>query len=141
MQTGSRQDYRLFDIERILAIVAFVLDKILRRFYMSLEQIPGNLDLKMVKGDDFICQFNVPYNASGYTFTTNVYETNDGIHVIPTSMAVQTSVLSIVQASFYASITSLFDSVSGTARHNWEMKYIDDVGLIRSFISGRLEVI
>jgi hypothetical protein len=116
---------------------------------MALEQVPGNLDIKIVKGDDFICQFNVPFSTSGYTFITNVYDSSGTTYSILTSASVQSSILSIVQTTFYASVTSLFTPISNNDSHNinisnssyWKMSYIDNSNLNRTFISGYLEAV
>jgi hypothetical protein len=116
---------------------------------MALEQVPGNLDLKLVNGDDFICQFNIPFSTSGYTFITTVYDSSGTTYSILTSNSPQTSVLSIVQTTFYASITSLLTPVSSNDTHDinitnssyWKMTYIDGDGLFRTFISGYLEAV
>jgi hypothetical protein len=116
---------------------------------MALEQVPGNLDIKLVKGDDFICQFNVPFDASGYTFTTTVYDSSGTSYSILTSASVQSSILSIIQTTFYASVTSLFTPISDNDSHavnitnssHWKMRYSDGSSLIRTFISGYLEAV
>jgi hypothetical protein len=116
---------------------------------MALEQVPGNLDLKLVKGDDFICQFNVPFSTSGYTFITNVYDSSGTTYSILTSASVQSSILSIVQTTFYASTTSLFTPISSNTLHAinisnssyWKMSYTDNSNLVRTFISGYLEAV
>lgn len=116
---------------------------------MALEQVPGNLDLKLVKGDDFICQFTLPFDATGYIFTTNVYDISGTTYSILTSKSITSSVLSTVQTTFYASITNIFTLVSINDSHAinisnssyWDMKYVDNYGLIRTFISGYLEVV
>ena len=116
---------------------------------MALEQVPGNLDLKLVKGDDFICQFNIPFDCSGYIFATIIDDPNAATSIsVLTSCSVQSSILSIVQTTFYASVTSLL-TVSDNTSHsinisnstNWKMKYTDNNNLIRTFLSGYLEAV
>jgi hypothetical protein len=117
---------------------------------MALEQVPGNLDLKIVQGDDLILQFNVPFSCSGYTFVTTVDDpTATTSFSIVTVCSVQSSISSIVQTTFYASITSLLTPISENTSHavnitnsnTWKMKYTDNNNLIRTFISGYLEVV
>ena len=117
---------------------------------MALEQVPGNLDLKLVKGDDFICQFNIPFDCSGYTFTSTIDDPNAVTSIsVVTSCSVQSSILSIVQTTFYASVTSLLSPISENTSHamnitnsnTWKMKYTDNTGLIRTFLSGYVEAV
>jgi hypothetical protein len=116
---------------------------------MALEQVPGNLDLKIVKGDDLSLQFNVPFSCSGYTFTTTVYDSSGTTFSIVTSTSVQSTILSIVQTTFYASATSLFTPISNNDSHNinitnssyWKMVYVDNNNFTRTFISGYLEAV
>jgi hypothetical protein len=116
---------------------------------MALEQVPGNQDIKLVKGDDLSLQFNIPFSCSGYTFTTTVYDSSGTSYSILTSSTVQSSILSIVQTTFYASVTSLFTPVSSNDSHDinitnssyWKMVYIDNNSFTRTFISGYLEAV
>jgi hypothetical protein len=116
---------------------------------MALEQIPGNLDLKIVKGDDLILQFNVPFSVSGYTFITNVYDSSGTTYSILTSATVQSSILSIVETTFYASTTSKFTPISENTSHainitnssHWKMVYVDNNNYTRTFISGYIEAV
>jgi hypothetical protein len=113
-----------------------------------IEQIPGNQDLRIVKGDDFPISFSAPFNASGFTFTTIAYYENTSGTSILTTCSVQSSILSIITVNFQASVTNNFTSISYNKNHSlnyepfyWKMKYIDNGGLTRTFIDGLLEVL
>ena len=117
---------------------------------MALEQVPGNLDLKLVKGDDLPLSFNVPFDATGYTFTTTIDDPNAITSIsILTTCTTQSSILSVVKSYFVASVTSLLTPVSDNTSHainitnstTWKMKYADSNGLIRTFISGYIEAV
>lgn len=117
---------------------------------MALEQIPGNLDLKLVQGDDLNLLFNLPFDTTGYVFSTSVQEINSTTTIsILTSSTVQSSILSILYVTFLASITNNFVPISNNDSHDinignssiWKIRYIDNNGLTRTFISGYLEVV
>jgi hypothetical protein len=116
---------------------------------MALEQVPGNLDLKLVKGDDFNISFNIPFDATSYVWTTSVYDLSGTTYSIITSASVQSSILTIVRCTFHASVTSLFTPISDNTSHAinitnssyWKMKYVDSTNNIRTFISGYLEAV
>ena len=108
---------------------------------MALEQIPGDLDIKLAKGDDLILQWNIPFNIAGYTWDMHVHLTNEGPVSIPVVATASTSVLGILHTTFYASTTSVFADTSNGDKHSWILKYVDDEGLTRSFIAGLLEVV
>jgi hypothetical protein len=65
---------------------------------------------------------------------------------VPTTVVVQSSVLSDLQISFLSSITSVLTSsdndsenINITNSNYWKTKYVDNSGLKRTFISGYLE--
>jgi len=105
----------------------------------DLEQVPGTLNLKFVAGDDLSVVCNVPFNASGYTWITTAHKENEGSINIPVTASVQTSILTIVTSIFYASTTSSFVTTNGIS-HSWKLKYTDNVGLIKTFITGTVSV-
>jgi hypothetical protein len=116
---------------------------------MALEQVPGNLDLKLVKGDDFNISFNIPFDATSYVWATTIYDSSGTSYTIPTTCTVQSSILSIVRTTFLASTTSKLTPISDNDSHAinisnssyWKIKYVDSTSLTRTFISGYLEVV
>lgn len=107
----------------------------------DLEQVPGTLNLKFPAGDDVNIKFSMDFNASGYTWIVTAHKENEGSITIPVAASVQTSVLTIVQATFYASTTTNFVTTGGDIMHSWKMKYEDDAGLVRTFLSGTVSII
>jgi hypothetical protein len=108
---------------------------------MGVDQIPGDCPLKIVQGDDLLLSFNIPFDISGYTWTVQAHHVNEGNINIPFNTQVQSSVLSIIQTNFYSSITSLLDRTENNKYHSWVMSYVDTNDLVRTLITGTIEVI
>ena len=107
----------------------------------TLEQVAGIMDIKVSQEDDLIFTFQLPFNASGYSWFLTAHEYNGVDHSIPIISSVQSSILTYLQATFYASVISSFDISSANKEHSYKLKYIDDNGLSRRFIEGALEVV
>ena len=103
---------------------------------MGIEQIPGDCPLKLVKGDDLLISFNIPFDATGYIWNITIHHVNEGEILVPYITTVQSSVLTILQTNFYSSITTLLDSTFNGNYHTWKIKYIDPNSIIRTFITG-----
>lgn len=104
-----------------------------------LEQIGGQCDIKLVHGNDWIPQFTVPFDTTDYIFTTSVFlnGSTDAIN-IPTAHT-PGSAQSIIQCTFYGSVTTVFGITQQAFLHNWKMDYLDDQQLVRTFLAGTLE--
>lgn len=108
---------------------------------MSIQQIPGDCPIELVKGDDLILQFNIPFDITDYVWTSYVHLANEGDVHLSVAATPTTSVLGVLQIPFYASVTTTFANTSNGDTHSWVLKYVDDAGLVRSFISGVVEVL
>lgn len=108
---------------------------------MAVEQLPGDCPLKLVQGDDFIIQFNLPFDITSYTWECKVHKRNANTISVPIAASVTSSVLGVIQTSFYASITSILDTTIPNEEHSWYVRYTSDQGLQRTLLSGILEVV
>jgi hypothetical protein len=108
---------------------------------MSLEQVPGTCPLKITQGDDATFLYNLPFDGTLYSFEMIVHECNNGEFSIPLTASVQSSVLTILQAKFYASTTSALDITSAGKYHSYFMRWTDASGLKRKFAADQLEVV
>jgi hypothetical protein len=109
----------------------------------DLEQVPGTMSIKVSQEDDLIYTWQVPFNASGYSWIMTAHECNGTNYDIPIAVSVQTSVLTYVQATFHSSVLSLFNVTSSVPdrKHSYVLRYTDTNSLTRRFISGELEVV
>jgi hypothetical protein len=109
----------------------------------DLEQVAGTMSIKVSQEDDLVFTWQVPFNASGYSWIMTAHECNGSNYTIPIAASVQTSVLTYVQATFYASVLSTFDITSTVPdrKHSYTLKYTDTDNLTRRFITGDLEVV
>jgi hypothetical protein len=104
-----------------------------------LEQIGGQCDIKLVHGDDWIPQFTVPFDTTGYTFTTSVFLNGSTTAIDILTTHTPGSVSSVIQCSFYGSTTTIFGTTNPAFLHSWKMDYLDDQQLVRTFLAGTLE--
>ena len=106
----------------------------------DLEQIPGTLNLKFPAGDDLVVQYNIPFNASSYTWVQTLHKGNQGNITIPISSSVQTSVLTIVLSTFYSSTTSAFVTSTDRIQHSHRLKATDPNGIVRTYVEGTVTI-
>jgi len=106
---------------------------------MAITQVPGKLDIKISRGDDFNIQFNIPFDISDYSWTFIVSETNRGPKNIQLVTQATSSVEGIIQAIFPASTTSAMAPTTPTKPHTWRLRGTSSAGA-RTFIAGLFEL-
>jgi hypothetical protein len=109
----------------------------------ELTQEPGYQNIKFVPGDDLVFQWNIPFDITSFTFTMTAHKENGKDYIIPTTKGSITSTLSVLQARFYASVTSAFQQLTTDLDEEvgrYVLKYVDGSNLTRSFISGLIKI-
>lgn len=106
----------------------------------TVEQIPGELDITVVQGDDYSIQLTEAVNYSGYTFIANVHELNGGLSTCTTSL-VSSAASSTVQVDFPSSLTSALAVTGSDGSHNWKCVQTDTSGLTRTWVKGAFKVL
>lgn len=106
----------------------------------SLEQIPGDLDITVVQGDDYNLQLSVDENYSGYTFVTTIHPIHGSTLSATTTLSAGSAV-STIQISFTATTTSSLDVTTDEGSHTWRLVGDDVSGLTRTYVSGDLTVL
>lgn len=104
------------------------------------EQLPGELNLTVVQGDDLSIQMTQASNFSGYTFIATVHELHGGITTC-TSSLVSSASSSTVQVDFSAALTGALAVTTNEGAHNWKCVYTDVGGLTRTWIKGTFTVL
>jgi len=104
------------------------------------DQLPGELDLTVVQGDDLNIQLSVDENLSGYTFVASVHEINGTTQTVTTALTTATSI-STLQVSFPASVTSALAVTGSDGAHNWKAVYTDPSNLTRTWVKGAFTVL
>lgn len=104
------------------------------------EQIPGELDITVVQGDDLSIQLTEAVNFSGYTFITTLHELH-GSTVSCTTTLVASAATSTVQVDFHASVTSVLAVTTNEGAHNWKCVYTDTSSLTRTWVKGAFTVL
>jgi hypothetical protein len=106
----------------------------------TIEQLPGDASISMVKGDDLNVQFSVDENLSGYSFLAEIHELNGGPITCTTSLVASAS-SSTVQVTFPASVTGALEVTGKDGAHNWRLVYTDVSGLTRTWVKGAFTVL
>ena len=104
------------------------------------EQIPGELDISVVQGDDLSIQLTQASNFSGYTFIATVHQLHGGLITCSTAL-VSSASSSTVQVDFSASVTSSLSVTTNEGAHNWKCVYTDTNGLTRTWVKGAFTVL
>jgi len=104
------------------------------------DQLPGELDISCVQGDDLNIQLSVDENLSGYTFIASVHELNGTEKSLTTALSVD-SAISTLEVTFPASVTSSLSVTGKDGSHNWKTSYTSPSGLIRTWVKGAFKVV
>jgi hypothetical protein len=104
------------------------------------EQLPGELDIEVVQGDDLNIQFSIDENLSGYTFVATVHELHGGETTVQSVLSSGTST-STVQVVFPATTTNALAVTGDEGAHNWKLVYLDDTSLTRTWVKGSFTVL
>lgn len=100
----------------------------------QVEQVPGRLDIKIAQGDDISILLDFDIDMTGYTFTSNVVETD-----------ASTTVITVVDTDLSAgqitlTMTDELSAALAVATHSW---YVDrtNAGSQRRYLAGDFIVI
>jgi hypothetical protein len=104
------------------------------------EQLPGELDVEVVQGDDLNIQLTADVNYSGYTFVSTIHELHGGTKAVNTVMVASAS-SSTIQVTFPATTTAALAVTTDEGAHNWKIVYTDVSGLTRTFVKGAFTVL
>jgi hypothetical protein len=104
------------------------------------DQLPGELDLTVVQGDDLNIQLSVDENLSGYTFVASIHELHGTTSTVTTALTTSSS-LSTLEVSFPASTTAALSVTGNEGAHNWKAVYTDPLGLTRTWVKGAFTVL
>lgn len=105
------------------------------------EQIPGELNLEIVQGDDYTMQLSADVNYSGYSFITTVHPINGTTAVTAQTVLSAGTSTSTVQVTLTATQTSALDVTTDEGPHNWKIVYTDTNNLTRTWIKGELTIL
>lgn len=104
------------------------------------EQIPGELNLELIQGDDMNVQLSVDENLSGYTIIGTIHVLHGGQSTVQTVLSAGSDV-STVQVVFPATTTAALNVTGVEGAHNWRLVWTDTAGLTRTFVKGSLTVL
>jgi len=99
----------------------------------SFDQVPGELDIEIIKGDDLLIGLNFGMDLTGYTFMAVVQTTFPGV---PLTVSVVDQTAGSVNIVLSNSITSLM--VTGT--YNWNFKWTAPGAINRTVLAGTFQV-
>jgi len=106
----------------------------------DVEQIPGELNIEIVQGDDLSLQFSIDENLSGYSCYAAIHVLNGGSVTGQTAISSGTS-LSWIQVDFSATITAALEVTGDDGAHNWKLVTTDTAGSIRTLVKGSFTVL
>jgi hypothetical protein len=104
------------------------------------EQLPGELDIEVVQGDDLNIQATVDATQTGYTYVATVHELHGSTYSATVAASVQTAT-TVIEISFPASMTSSLAVTGDDGAHNWKLVYTDTASLTRTFLKGAFTVL
>jgi hypothetical protein len=105
------------------------------------EQLPGDLNIDLVQGDDFTMQLSADVNYSGFSFITTVHPLHGTTPVTAQTVLSAGTSTSTVQVTLTAAQTAALAVTNDEGAHNWKIVYTDTSNLTRTWVKGELTVL
>lgn len=106
----------------------------------TIEQVPGELDITVIQGDDLSIQLTEAVNYSGYTFVASVHEINGADITAQTSM-ITSAAASTIQIDFPSTLTEALAVTTDEGSHTWRCVYTDLATATRTWVGGAFTVL
>ena len=106
----------------------------------TIEQVPGELDLTVVQGDDLALVFSIALNLSGYSALTSIHPINATSNTSITTVIVASASSSTITLTFPATTTAALDVTGDDGPHNWRLTLVDTGSLTRTLVKGAFTV-
>lgn len=99
-------------------------------------QVPGTLNLSLVRGDDFSALIDVSINLTGYTTTASVASAVTGSTILPFTV----SVVSASEGKVNLSLTDTQTAAVPRGTYTWHMAWTEG-SATRTALTGMVEVL
>lgn len=106
------------------------------------EQLPGELNLALVRGDEFPFSATFNANLTGYTLQASIYNDATGTEITVPSMTMTTATVSGVTTSTVSFLlTETQTAVLTAARMRWYFRWVSGGGVTRTVLAGTVKAI
>lgn len=103
----------------------------------TVAQLPGTLNLEVVRGDEFATLVDFSINVTGYSFSSSIYSTITGESVLTPTISVVSAASGQVNVGLSETQTS--DVAPGT--YFWRLSWVAPGSATRTALEGVCEVI
>ena len=103
----------------------------------TISQLPGTLNLELVRGDEFATLVDFSINCTGYTFAASVYSTITGSEILAPTV----SVVSASAGQVNVSISEAQTNGIAPGTYMWRLSWVAPGSAIRTALEGVCEVI
>jgi hypothetical protein len=103
----------------------------------TISQLPGKLNLDLVRGDEFATLVDFSINVTGYTFSASVYSTITGSTVITPTV----SVVSAATGQVNVGISEAQSEAVAPGTYLWRLSWVAPGSATRTALEGVCEVI
>lgn len=109
----------------------------------SIQQIPGVLDISLVKGDEFSWSVRIDRDLDGYTLSTGIYNasliTPTNI-TSPTFTSSESTVNNVIRTTVVLTLTETQTNLlEAGGNYRWWMKWVSPGGVTRTIVSGQID--
>lgn len=102
----------------------------------TFEQLPGELSLSFVRGDDFSCLVDFTIALTGYTVTSSITSLITGLEIVSPT----TTVTNAANGQVTVSLTDTQTAALPRGTYGWSMEWVA-AGTTRTALSGYVEVV
>lgn len=108
----------------------------------TFEALPGELNIALVRGDEFL--FSATFNAdlTGYTRQASIYNDTTNVEIVPLTTSLTTATTGGVTTSTVAfTLTETQTALLTAARMRWYFRWVTGSGFTRTVLAGTVRAI
>lgn len=108
----------------------------------TFEQIPGELNLSLVQGDEFPFSASFNVNLTGYTLQSSLYNGNSGASLATPTMTMTTATVGGVTTSTVEFLLNETQTAALTVnRMRWYFRWVSPAGVTRTVLAGTVKAV
>lgn len=112
----------------------------------TISQIPGDVGIQLVRGDEYSWSLRILKDLTGYTLSTGIYDASLASNAppnitSPTFTSTVATVAGVVRTTVVCTLTetqtALFDA---NGNYRWFLRWVSPGGVTRTIVSGQIDV-
>lgn len=108
----------------------------------TFEALPGELNIALVRGDEFTCSATFNADLTGYTRQASIYNDATGTEIVaPTTSLTTATVGGVTTSTVTFTLTETQTASLTAARMRWFFRWVTGAGFTRTVLAGTVRAI